>query len=245
MSGYYSVSRRLNDPFHDLHPHSTGEPACSAFAWVDLIGMARWKDDANATRGVVPAASERFLAARWNWHRSKVQRFLDELEAAGRISREPQVGRKPGRIKICNYDAYQDPGSTTESTSRSMDRSTNRSKEEEVRSKKKNYSLEFEELWAIRRKGDKPKAFALYSRAVPSVVDHATIMAARRSHVTAASEPKYVKGLEPWIRGERWHEHGSTNGKAPTKRTGFFATDADYLPGGMWHVPTIAGAGDA
>ena len=108
--GWYLLSRRLNDPFHDLHPHSTGETACSAWAWVDLIGMARWRDSGGVPRGHVPA-SERFLATRWNWHRSRVTRFLDELERNGRIEREPQTGRKPGHIIICNYETYQNNGS--------------------------------------------------------------------------------------------------------------------------------------
>ena len=113
MSGYFLISRRLNDPFHDLHPHATGEPACSVFAWIDLIGMARWKDTNGVPRGSI-AVSERFLATRWNWHRSRVTRFLDELVAAERISRGPQVGRKPGHIRICNYDAYQDQRTISE-----------------------------------------------------------------------------------------------------------------------------------
>ena len=116
MEGWYLLSRRLNDPFHDLHPHSTGEAACSAWAWVDLIGMARWKDSGGVPRGQVPA-SERFLATRWNWHRSRVTRFLDELERKGRIEREPQTGRKPGHVVICNYDTYQTSGSTSEAAS--------------------------------------------------------------------------------------------------------------------------------
>lgn len=145
MSGWFVVSRSLCNPDHDLHPHSTGESACRMAAWVDLLGLARWKDGGGLRRGEL-CHSERFLAARWNRHRSWVRRFLEDLADEGRISRDPRIGpnsdpqtthnegRKPARISICKYDSYQIPrptnGPTNEPTSGPTPRPTNRPKEE-------------------------------------------------------------------------------------------------------------------
>jgi len=124
LTRWIAVSTDYLNANHRMHPHSTAEPACKAFAWIDLIGLAAWRDHGGLKRGQA-RASQRFLAARWNWHRSKVQRFLDELESSGSIDRGRGASREPDRITICNYDAYQE----TRSTNRSTDRSTNRSKE--------------------------------------------------------------------------------------------------------------------
>lgn len=211
MSGYYLVSRRLNDPFHDLHPHSTGEPACQAFAWIDLIGMARWKESNGTPRGCV-IVSERFLSSRWNWSRSRVQRFLDGLESDGRISREPQAGRKPGHIRICNYDTYQDSRATTDPQVGPRTGPRTGPKKKEV--KQEEYTPEFDELWKVSRRGDKPTAFREYLKAVPAKATHADVLAARQAHVEAAREEQFVAHLQRWLKGERWLEV-SGNGHRP------------------------------
>ena len=132
--GWIAVYRKMLDPSHDLHPHSTGSKACDAFAWIDLIGMARWKEGGGLARGQL-RASQRFLCTRWNWSRGKVQRFLSKLEAQGMINRGGTVGREPDRISICNYDIYQDVRSTNGAT----DGATNGSKEEQEQEPQPNH----------------------------------------------------------------------------------------------------------
>lgn len=124
--GWIAVYRSMLDPFHDLHPHSTGSKACDAFAWIDLVGLAFWKDHGGIRRGQL-RASQRFLCTRWNWSRSRVQRFLARLEDQGMIIRAGKASREPDRITICNYDTYQD----VRSTNRTTDGSANGSKEEQ------------------------------------------------------------------------------------------------------------------
>jgi len=69
------------------------------------------------------------------------------------------------------------------------------------------YSEAFEEVWiAGLRRGDKPKAFTEYQKAVPSKIAHSPLLAAVRAHVAAAREPQYVAHLHRWIHGERWQE---------------------------------------
>lgn len=104
--GWIAVYRSFLDRSHDLHPFSTGDEACRAFAWVDLLSLARWKDGGGLERGQLKM-KQRTLAQRWNWSRSKVKRFLTQLEDQGRIVRDPQTGPKPTIVTVCNYDRYQ------------------------------------------------------------------------------------------------------------------------------------------
>jgi hypothetical protein len=100
---WIAVSTALTKTAHKLHPRATGEHACSAFAWIDLIGMAEWEEPDRGTLN----ASVRFLAQRWNWSKSRTDRFLVQLEQDGRIFRATMTGKSPGRITIANYEQYQ------------------------------------------------------------------------------------------------------------------------------------------
>lgn len=102
-AGKLPVGRDLLNPEHPLHPAQRGETACAAFALLDLLGLARWKERAGLERGEAEA-SVRFLARRWRWSRSRVQRFLEELEEEGLIEREPAEGRRPARIRFPRYE---------------------------------------------------------------------------------------------------------------------------------------------
>lgn len=96
------------DVGHELHPHSRGQRACESWAWIELIAMARWRDEGGLRRGELRVAQS-YLATRWHWSRSRVQRFLEDLEKAGEIRRGHGTGREPDRIVICQYDRYQKP----------------------------------------------------------------------------------------------------------------------------------------
>ncbi len=83
-----------------------GEKACSQYAFIDLVGLARWRDGNRLRRGQL-RASVRFLATRWNWSTGRVSRFLRGLEEEGLICRYHDGTRQPTRITICHYDRYQ------------------------------------------------------------------------------------------------------------------------------------------
>lgn len=104
--GWIAIYRSLLDQDHDLHPFSNGDKACRLAAWIDLIGLAKWRAKSDLERGQLKMKQKK-LAQRWNWHRSKVKRFLSELEETGRIQRDPQTGPKPTVVTICNYGDYQ------------------------------------------------------------------------------------------------------------------------------------------
>lgn len=68
-----------------------------------------------------------------------------------------------------------------------------------------NYTPEYEELWAeARGRGSKKKAFDQYKRHVPSVIEHADLLAAWCNYVDSVSEDKFIKHLERWIRDQAW-----------------------------------------
>ena len=75
-SGWIPAYRKLFSPMH----HMAGrEAVCNRFAWLDLVQMAQHR--ARKVRGVSLARGElvvsvRYLAKRWRWSRSKVQRYI-------------------------------------------------------------------------------------------------------------------------------------------------------------------------
>lgn len=113
--GWIALPRYLFHPDNPQHPARTGERACRAFAWTDLIALARYEPAPGIPRGSC-IASCRFLANRWNWDRSTVSRWLAKLEAMGMIERATAAApdsQHPGQlITVCHYDAYTMPWKT-------------------------------------------------------------------------------------------------------------------------------------
>jgi hypothetical protein len=122
---YFLVARTLFEhPFFEAGPYSERE------AWQWLIMRAAWspfrRDVGQGSivlqRGQL-AVSTRFLADAWQWHRSRVQRFLQRLERENMVTlavrvptrtgsdadppSEPPSDPPLGVITICNYDKYQ------------------------------------------------------------------------------------------------------------------------------------------
>ncbi len=112
--GYIKISRKAytHDPFwNERREFSRWE------AWEDLIQSASWKKQRREIDGTVVIlergqliASERYLAARWNWSRGKVGRFLKKLKSnLNRIhlKTDHQTDHIGTIITICNYERYQ------------------------------------------------------------------------------------------------------------------------------------------
>jgi hypothetical protein len=111
--GYICLDRgALNHEFFEREQYSEFE------AWVWLLTEAAWKKrfrrvgdyTANLERGQL-IASVRFLAEKWGWKKTKVERFLNRLKT------ETMIGTASGTgitiITICNYDKYQLVGDAT------------------------------------------------------------------------------------------------------------------------------------
>lgn len=110
--GWIALPRSFLDGSHPDHPLSTGKPACKAFAWLDLVALARFESVDGLQRGQV-YASVRYLANRWNWSRGKVQRWLDEKRRDFMIRGGTLSGTETGHpvepITIIHYDDYTTP----------------------------------------------------------------------------------------------------------------------------------------
>lgn len=108
---YFVVNRKLlfNDRWLE-------EPFTKGQAWVDMFGLARYKD------GFIRVNGERIdlkrgqlgwsqvkLAERWKWSRGKVKRFLNELENDQNIVQHMEQRNKyrTSIITILNYDDWQ------------------------------------------------------------------------------------------------------------------------------------------
>jgi hypothetical protein len=105
--GVFAVDRGIWE-----HPSFANEPLTEREAWIWLIGEASFKARARNIGGKVVqldrgqlAASVRFMAERWKWSKSRVDRFLKRLKIETMIGTD--VGTGLLVITICNYDRYQ------------------------------------------------------------------------------------------------------------------------------------------
>jgi hypothetical protein len=117
MNGFVAIHRRLAE--HPLFASDAGRFG----AWVWLIANAAWKPTAVRIKGTLThlergelTFSQRFLAEKWGWSKSRVDRFIADLRAEGMIATRSKIGASAGHnagqgqsiITICNYDKYQD-----------------------------------------------------------------------------------------------------------------------------------------
>ena len=107
MEGWVCIHRQIME-----HPDYFAEPFTRMGAWIDLLLLANHKRDSITVRHQVVSVergqigiSEDTLAARWQWSRGKVRRFLKKLEDDGQIVQ--QKSNVIGCITVVNYGKYQ------------------------------------------------------------------------------------------------------------------------------------------
>lgn len=111
-------------------------------AFVDLIQLARWKDEkllignelVTIPRGSY-YTSELKLAERWGWSRNKTRDYLKLLEAEQMIIKKGTT--KGTMLTIENYRVYQDEG-TTKSTSNQQQKNNKKTSESTSKKHQKN-----------------------------------------------------------------------------------------------------------
>lgn len=114
MAGFIKIYRSIFE-------HWIFQDAERFKAFIDLIQLARWKDEKlliNNKLVTIPRGSyytsELKLAERWGWSRHKTRDFLKLLESEGMISKK---GTSQGTtLTIENYSFYQDEGATDGTT---------------------------------------------------------------------------------------------------------------------------------
>ena len=112
MSGWIKLHRSLMDNhFWSKERFSYGQ------AWVDLLMMAGHQERKIIIDGsIVTLARGEILTSlikiseKWKWSRKRTKKFLDLLEKDGMVALR---GSNRGyNITICNYDKYNNPGTT-------------------------------------------------------------------------------------------------------------------------------------
>ena len=114
------------------HPIFDGEEYSRRDAWLWLVGNAVWKPTRVRIVGsIIPlergqlAYSERFMAKAWGWSKSRVHRFLLELQAENMLivgcskigpHDDQKSDHETNRLTICNYDNYQFAGTSNRTT---------------------------------------------------------------------------------------------------------------------------------
>jgi hypothetical protein len=150
MSGFYKMHRG----WQDADVFGSAEYS-ERDAWIWLIESACWQPKGTRIKGETVALSRgqmsfsvRFLAVKWRWSKSRVDRFLKRLTAENMISTCSKIGTTAGHaagqgqsiITICNYDIYQAPEKPARDTLQSETGTTagqQRDKEEERKKERK------------------------------------------------------------------------------------------------------------
>lgn len=120
MSGYIKIHRGWRDNAIFKGEFSRGE------AWIWLIENAAWKPTKARIKGSTVdldrgelTFSQRFLAEKWGWSKSRVDRFLADLRDECMIETRSKIGAHSGAtaghsagqgqsiIRLCNYNKYQ------------------------------------------------------------------------------------------------------------------------------------------
>ena len=122
--GWIPAWRKLFDPDHGL---AQREGVCKRFAWLDIVQMAAhepMKRHGHQLRRGELIVALRFLAERWRWSKSKVERFMGRLKSETRIGTvsETQIGTI---YRVVEYEKY----AVFHSNKRDTNRDANRDKE--------------------------------------------------------------------------------------------------------------------
>ena len=157
MEGWIKLHRKLQE-----NALWTCEPFTRGQAWVDLILLANHKYGYFYKRGVKievqrgqVGVSEVGLSKRWSWSRSKVRKFLNDLEKEQQIIQ--QKSNVTQLITLVKYDEYQEKEQQTEQqknsrkTAEEQQKDTNKNdkkvkqcKEEILKSKQLDFKTEVE-----------------------------------------------------------------------------------------------------
>lgn len=151
MAGRYAMERGWHD--HELFD---GDEYSRRDAWGWLIANAMWKGAKVRVRGTVVdlkrgqiCFSIRFLASKWGWSKSRVDRFLHQLAAENMIEMSGTVagqnaghsaGQSQNIITICNYGKFQaEPKAKRDSQRDSGGEKAGQERDKEEEGKEKEY----------------------------------------------------------------------------------------------------------
>lgn len=114
--GWIAIDRQLFEHWvWEEKPFSKGQ------AWIDLIGLANFKNEKTAYKGQIISCergtvyrSISYLSRRWGWSREKVRNFLHLLKSDGMVTVKATTNQTT--ITIENYSKFQDSPTTNQTT---------------------------------------------------------------------------------------------------------------------------------
>jgi hypothetical protein len=140
--GYILLRSKIQD-----HWLWSDKPFSKGQAWVDLLLMARWKDEPDyvnvkdtlvtVNRGQL-IRSKKTLAERWGWSTKKVTNFLQILKKENQI--KTCSDNKTTYISIVNYNDYQ--SQETQRKTRGKPKENQKKTEEEREEREERYILD-------------------------------------------------------------------------------------------------------
>ncbi len=210
--GWIKLHRTIMDS-----PSWLAEPFTRGQAWVDLLLLANHRRGHIRKRGILIAVergqiglSEEALAARWQWSRGKVRRYIAELERDAAISRKisektvPKKTSVSSLLHIENYDRYQLDGTEdgTEDGRKTVP-------EQEYKEEKEIYSPSFLTFWsAYPRKVGKDTAWRAWQKRNGDLPQIEVILSAierqKQSDQWREAQGKFIPHPATWINGGRW-----------------------------------------
>lgn len=218
--GYIKLSRRFFS--HVLWPK--GGVFSPSEAWLDCIQMAAFRDHRRLVgktvieipRGAI-AASERFLAERWSWSRTKIRRFLTLLQDERMVVLKKD--QEVTLITLCNFERYNAPLST-EKPEKDQEKTTKEPREDQIEEGKEgeegkrtpagNPTTGFDEFWNAypkkHGKHDAQMAWTDQSCHERTTEILTAVEAAKRSANWTKEHGRFIPKAGVWLRDRRWEE---------------------------------------
>lgn len=213
--GWIALHRKtLDNPLWETEPFTRGQ------AWIDLLLLANHKEGKIIVRDNVITVergqvgwSQKRLATRWKWSRTKVRNFLKYLENEQQIIQHKNY--VSSLITIVNYNKYQSKGQQTGQQENS--KKTARRQQEDTNNNNNNvnnvnkYIYDFKTFWEkYPRKIGKQKVEKIYKRKATSPKKETEIMEGLKKYLRKwrleETDKQFIPYPSSWLNQERWKD---------------------------------------
>jgi hypothetical protein len=208
--GYIKISRAIL-----YHPslQKKDRSFCEVGAFIWLLLEASFADrkfrinnaEINLKRGQL-CCSLTYMAQAFNWHKSKVSRYLERLIENGTITSETPIGTPadtPNVLTICQYDDYQDTPTDTPSETKHNKLYIN-----------KEINDAFEDIWnklKIKR-GTKAKGLKAYNK-LHGKIEPNILIEKFNAKADSLEDVTFLPHFSSWLNAEGWTEELLTEKK--------------------------------
>ena len=213
MSGWIKLHRKIQD-----NPLWTCEPFTRGQAWVDLILLANHKDSffykrnvkVDVLRGQV-GRSEVELSDRWKWSRSKVRKYLNDLEKGQQVIQHKTFITQ--LVTVVNYESYQEKEQQSEQQQDSR-KTAEEQQQDTYKNDKKNKegkegketNADFDLFWNLydKKTGDKNGCIKKWDRLKPET--QTKILSILPEWKTQFSDKQFQPYPATFLNQERWND---------------------------------------